>query len=196
MNIAIKKWFTLIEIMLVIVVIGILMVATMSYSWEQLTLLREKSVQERFIDQMNMFSRIALSSHYFQDKTYSEILLSFKVHGSDTHDAELLSKKKHDTWIGYLFSWGGYATEQVAQSENMIDPWYTVLSLSSFSSRFSELVLKYTPYTLWCQVFLGDQKYVWDTDILFTIGAKKHQKFCSRLNIHLCKFEKISCDTY
>ena len=118
-----KKAFTLIELMIVIMVIGILMGVTMKFSSNRITDLKAQSLKDRFVDNYVMVQSQNLASSYHGTGRYTT--------GQIIFDAT--------TWVLALYD--NVATEQLLPdmtNMKLLLSWTTSLSFS--------------PYHMWCVV--------------------------------------------
>ena len=71
-----KRWFTLIEILVVIVIISILLALSLGITWGRVQILEEKYVQEEFVSSYKtLFSRNFLTN-YYKDTIYGNLVVN------------------------------------------------------------------------------------------------------------------------
>lgn len=124
-----KKAFTLIEMAIVLLVIGVLMAAVMRFWSNRVVDLKAQSLKEQFVWYYNdLFNQNMISS--FRDgQRYQSLIISFQS----------------GTWY------------QIDQGPFVMDPklaWIIFRNLKMDDEEVSAADLRFTPYTLWC-VFSG-----------------------------------------
>lgn len=72
-----KKAFTLIEMVVVLVVIGILMGITMKFGSNRIVDLRAQSLKDKFVDSYNIIQSQNLASSYHLNTRYTTLTLTF-----------------------------------------------------------------------------------------------------------------------
>ncbi|MEI8090965.1 MAG: type II secretion system protein [bacterium] len=72
-----KKAFTLIEMVLVLVIIGILMGVTMKFGSNRITDLKAQSLKDKFVDTYSEVQSQNLASSYHQQYRYTTLTLTF-----------------------------------------------------------------------------------------------------------------------
>ena len=73
-----KGWFTLIEILVVIVIISILLALSLGMTGNRVQILEEKYIQEEFVSSYNtLFSRNFLTN-YYEDAIYGNLVINIK----------------------------------------------------------------------------------------------------------------------
>lgn len=184
--------------LIVIVIIGIMMTFTMNYSWQQIFKLRQKSVQETFLDSLNTFQTIALSSNYYEQKKYKNIILTLKKGNPITY---IFSGWEYWNWQGWGWEW-----EWENQPFWLIDKENTLQIISEKipkitedSSSLSSLTLTYAPYKLACEIrrnwnedgsIINSSNY---PNLYFIAKSKKNTIACYQIQTATCKFKKIKC---
>jgi len=173
-----KKWFTLIEIMIVIVIISILLALTLWISWRRIQILKNKSVQEQFTYTYNsLFSRNLLTN-YYNGELYSN--MTIHLTGGENKFLYCYKKAKTDWEICDVdnIQWGNYLIKELAFS------WSSLTTLTKADIIFN-------PYVLWCTLSWNNQTW-WILNIKMAINDD--QDYCVKINANLCKLEKISCE--
>ncbi|MCX6823787.1 MAG: type II secretion system protein [candidate division SR1 bacterium] len=73
-----KKGFTLIEMMIVLVIIGVLMAATMRFGSNRITDLKAQSLKEQFVGYYNEIYGQNMTSSFRDGKKYQTLVVSFE----------------------------------------------------------------------------------------------------------------------
>lgn len=164
-----KRWFTLIEILLVIVIISILLALSLGISWGRVQILREKYAQEQFVSTYNtLFSRNFLTN-YYGDKLYSNLVI-------------------YMTWWKPWFSYAYNALNGPIYTGQTNIEWNIVVkSLTWDNTHLDSIQISFEPYKFWCK--LNNQGYK-TLDIALLVDDKK--TYCYRINYNLCRLEKVS----
>lgn len=172
-----KKWFTLIEIMVVIVIIAILLTLTMWISSDRIQILKMKSVQEQLIyNYNNLFSKNMLTNYYEWSMYENMIIKMIKDDKQFTYGYKRFNENeesinyKHDyvEWWNYKFT------------ELLLD-WHIT----------DNITIKLTPYILWCEI--SNWNTTWNK-LISKVTINNNKKYCFQISSNLCKQENIDCD--
>ena len=166
-----KRWFTLIEILIVIVIISILLALSLGISWGRVQILREKYSQEQFVSTYNtLFSRNFLTN-YYGDNLYSNMVI-------------------YMTWWKPWFSYAYNASNGPIYTGQTNIEWNIVVKSLTWdnSNSLSAVQISFEPYKFGCK--LGDGEWYQTLDIALLVDDKK--TYCYRINSNLCRLEKIS----
>lgn len=171
-----KRWFTLIEMMIVIVIVGILLALSLWISGNRIQTLKNKSVQEQFTYTYNsLFSRNLLTN-YYDGNLYDEMV----IHLSGWENRFLYSYRNNweEIFSGYDdVQWGYY----------MIDDIY--LSWDSVHKNPSADII-FQPYVLGCE--LHEKNRTWNI-LKIKLILNDNEDYCIKINSDLCKLEKEPC---
>ncbi len=185
MKLRIKKWFTLIELMVVIVIIGILIATWMRLNWWSLEKLRAKSASEEVSSFFDTTFLQIQASNYQQGKAYTGIDLVLKVGSNNVPYVYHLSNKNleegEDAWSFSWEFWGDYTIMQIT--------WDTNWTLSALSS----VTVKYLPFKPTCEF------YSWNTasdinKLFFSVKPRWLKNACFELDSNYCKLKTITCE--
>jgi type II secretory pathway pseudopilin PulG len=177
-----KKWFTLIEMLIVILIIWILLAVGFSLNRNSIDQLRAKSTSEE------------ISS--FFDTTFLQI------------QASNYENWKPYTWIELILSWGSSEvayTYQLAASwdeepqENIQRfyrwGWFTILAItwsnSTWDTPLPSVSIQYVPFNPWC-------KFNWWEEyrrIFIAAKALGLRTACFEIDRTYCKLRTIKCAT-
>lgn len=116
-----KKGFTLIEMVIVLLVVGILMAATMRFGSNRIVDLRAQSLKEQFIGYYNELYSQNMTSSFRDGKKYQQLTMTFET----------------DMW--YQVDWG----------EKKLSP-FVFRGLMLDSGEVWSVQIVFTPYVLWC----------------------------------------------
>ena len=162
-----KRWFTLIEIMIVIVIVSILLALTLWISGNRIQILKNKSVQEQFTYTYNsLFSRNLLTN-YYNWQIYDEMVID-------------LSKWENKFSYSYKNNWedifSGY--DDVQWGKYMINGIY----LGDNETQNANIIFQ--PYVLGCELHGGDR--TWNI-MKIKIKLNDNEDYCVTINSDLCK---------
>ncbi len=172
-----KRAFTLVEILMVIVIVGILLVMTMDFWWQQISRLRKKTIQERFVDRLNTIQNQVLASNRYEGKKFSQLQLTVK----------------NATWIQADITW---SESNVSETLQYFDRKHTVEKIrksgddETLSIVESPLYIIYTPYHFWCVLRSGEEQ--WDRAIFQT--TYRNTKTCYTIVGATCKYYITECE--
>ncbi len=177
---SIKKAFTLVEILIVIVIIGIIMGMTMNFWWNQIRRLQTKTIEETYLDTLNILQNKVLMSNYYEDKKFSKLTLTFEKGNS------VKSKfigEGIDNNINQL---------QLMDSSHVIDNIWSKKDNDEYKS-INSILVKYIPYEFWCEiVWWEDSNKVNYNNFVFQT-THKNKKTCYQLTATTCKYQRKDC---
>ena len=170
-----KMWsFTLVEMVIVLLIIGILTMLTMWLSGDQINKVQDKTVKESFISEwQSRYSRNVWSSS-FAGKMYEYMDLS-------------LSWWANQLWFHY----------QMLNSEDSID---NTFSDKFVISGDSNTTIRYTPYNIKCEWWKKDSWWdidTWDMkngNLKFMINVRDSRNYCFEINQNNCRLIEIDCE--
>lgn len=127
----ISRWFTLLEILLVLVIIGILLTVTLKFWGNRMQELDVLTLKQQTFDAMESLYRPRLTSNYYQGTTYDQLVLTFT--SWTTLSSEYLL---HDT---------------VLWTDTVVFPsWVSVDTLSLWGKEEETVRVSFVPYTIDC----------------------------------------------
>lgn len=171
----IKRWFTLIEMLIVIVIIGIILWLTI-YLWSNNILkLKNKTTKEDFIENLSSLYTNSLWSNYYNNQRFNELNI-------------ILNSWENRIYYDYV-------------SDNLSQTWYKNISneftisqifLSSWniSEEKDSWNIVISPYKFWCNIKDNTNTYYQSITIKTII---KTQDFCFIVNSNNCKLQEIDC---
>jgi prepilin-type N-terminal cleavage/methylation domain-containing protein len=172
-----KKWFTLIEMMIVIVIVAILLALTLWISGNRIQTLKNKSIQEQFVYKYNtLFSRNLLTN-YYNWQLYNKMT----IHLVDWENKISYSYKNDNVDI-------------FSEDDNIQWGWYEIKELTfgelSIARELTDVDINFEPYVLWCE--LSGWNTTWDI-LKMRLLINDNEEFCIKINSDLCKLERQSC---
>ena len=163
----ISKWFTLIEIVIVIVIITILMAVTMRFGSSRMQDLKTQATKEQFLGAYSQIASQYLVSNYLHDKRFSQLFLNINS-WSSALVYRLDSSKKNITWF--------------------VSPDFRFSDIILNDSPADQLQLKFVPYTLWCELSnWSESTWLQASFRLFVLGR---QYYCFSLQSSTCKLSE------
>ena len=169
-----KRWFTLIEILIVIVIMSILLALSLGISSGRVQILKEKYAQEQFVSTYNtLFSRNFLTN-YYDGVLYNNLVIQME---------------EWKQWFMYSYNTG--VDNVIATGTTNIE-WNIVvndLSWRNNSSLYSVDII-FKPYEFGCTLSWWNE--TWNLlNIKLLVDNKKN--YCYQINSNLCRLEKIDC---
>ena len=169
--------FTLIEMVIVLVIIGILLMATIYLSGEQIQKVKNKAVKESIVAEMQSRYSRNLWSSSFAGNMYSSLEVSLNA-----EDNKILFDYKDNTWsttINNIFT-------------DKFKIKYIALNYAGESTLDStwNIVLKYTPYKISCEIWGSDQ----NSNAVIVTRVNDNQDYCFEINQKNCRLIEMSKD--
>lgn len=168
-----RKGFTLIEITIVIIIIGILMTITMQFWSKRIDDLGNQAGKEQFINAYDILYSQTTTSNYHEWTRYDMLHISLS------------------TWnnpLSYAYDGGMYTymniTTPVAISWLQMD-----------GDNVNEVSLDIQPYTLWCGIIgtLDNEPSTWST-VTFDLIVKEQKTYCFSITNDTCKLIEQKCE--
>jgi len=162
-----KKAFTLIEIVIVLVIISILMAAVMRFGSNRIVDLKAQSNKEQFI--------------WYYNDLYNQNMTSSSRDGQRYHQMVVVM----ETWISYILdSWAMMGnTLPNIQIQN--------LRLTSWGTSLPIALLFFVPYQLGCDI--SDGSVTWDA-LYFDLKIPQNGKqYCFEIKSETCKLIETRC---
>ncbi len=168
-----KKWFTLIEIMIVLWILGVMTAMTMSFGWNRIQQLRYQSAKSLFEDSFEQLRSHALTSSFHNKQKFK-------------HFSIQLNKQSNSLVYTY----------DNQQYQKIIDPDMSLESLHIdwVDKELDSIILDMSPYTLACH-FRDYEKF---HTLRFELWIKNHtNKYCFVINDNNCRIVDMACpDTF
>jgi prepilin-type N-terminal cleavage/methylation domain-containing protein len=167
-----KFWFTLLEMLVVLVIISIILWMTMYLGSENIFRLRYKTTKEDFLSTFNLFYTNSLESNYINQNRF------------DNLDLGLFSWKNR---ISYAYIWSSLnqtwekKTNLLEISDIKIDSWVVQNQVS----------INIKPYKLWCDI-KDITNHTWSR-LDFKIIVNKVKTYCLYLLSQNCKIKEQMC---
>lgn len=164
----INKWFTLIEILIVIAIISFLLTVVMKFSGTQIWELRQKKEVEEFKDAFNMVITKNINSNYINKNKYTQLEIN-------------ITKEKKDIILKYT------------NGNTITDTWLVLIPFTSTifdninteNNEQESINIKMTPYILWCTI--NEEK----NDAYFEVLSPK--KLCFTIDTITCQLKEKKC---
>jgi type II secretory pathway pseudopilin PulG len=171
------KAFTLIEMLIVFVIIWIMLMATVFLSWEQIQKVKDKTVKESIMAEMqSRYSRNLWSSSFAwllystMDVTFStwenKINFKYNARSNSTGIENTFSDRFEIKYITKNYKYDG---ESLNPTEN--------------------ITLKYTPYQISCQIWSGEDSY---NNAVIVTRVNDNKDYCFEINQKNCRLLEVS----
>lgn len=184
-----KKWFTLIEMLIVIVIIGILLTLSMRISWDRIQILKTKSVWEQVVYNYNNLYAKNLLTNYYERDMYDNMVIRFVW---------------WDTKLYYYYKTGSDVVESTADNNprlsEIVQWWkYEVEKIYfDWNKNTNESYVVFEPYKIWCKLLNKDPKDFDDSVLEYNalnidLLVNWKNKYCFKISKDLCKLEVVDC---
>ena len=163
-----KKAFTLIEMLIVLVVIGILMTATMKFGSNRIVDLKAQSIKEQFVWYYNDIYSQNMTSSFRDGKKYQQLIVAMTTGISYKVDALPLidSKISGISFQNLRFeTWGN---------------WFPLADLI------------FVPYQLWCTITDGTMS--WNILYFDLVIPENGKQYCFEIKSETCKLVETRCN--
>lgn len=170
-----KRWFTLIELVIVLAIVALLFSVTIKLSRGNIANVEVRQEKEDFI------------------ATYYDVLLNnltSKYHGDTIYTGVVVHFEKGATGITYTFIWNTTATldRHTFRTLSIGD-----ISIQDTNNKYKEIAsfsIILSPQEMWCEILLAQEKVTEDT-IQFTLTAQKStKKYCFSFEPFTCKLKE------
>lgn len=170
------KAFTLVEMVIVLVIIWIMLMSTVFLSWEQIQKVKDKTVKESILAEMQTRYSRNLWSSSFAWKIYDSMDVSFsgwsneirfKYETKDGEEPENIFTDKFE--MKYLTT--GYHYEWTPTPVNNIE-------------------LKYYPYKISCKIW--DSESSSGDNLVFIARVNNNKDYCFEINQKNCRLVEVS----
>ena len=173
------KAFTLIELVIVLVIIWIMLMATVYFSGEQIQKVRDKTVKESILAEMqSRYSRNLWSSSY-AGEIYNNMEISMEKDGNNINFRYLTGK------------------DSEIQTDSFVDKFEIkriTTNLDTSSNDINSIALNYSPYNISCKIWTWDESY---ENVYFVIRVNDSRDYCFNIAQKNCRFFEMSkpkCD--
>lgn len=130
-----KKWFTLLEITIVIFVIAILMTMIVNFGANRVDFLQSNISKNNFVSKIETTYSNVLSSNYYWNQIISELDLE-------------INKQENTVWISYNDT---KYDEKLTKTE--------INSLVLDDDKKQDVTLKFKSYNIWCEIASDNQTW-------------------------------------
>lgn len=174
MKIKRKSWFTLIEIIIVVIIIGVLMLMWLGFNQSQLKSLKSNTTVEQVKSDFDTFFLQVINSSSYQGNPYNEATLT-------------LTKWENEP-IKYTLK-----TEEKSQTLSFFSPqnWnFQITKLDVDWSEKDQINLTYKPYQLACSLQGPEGNH----EISFTLLPKWWNEICFSMQTAYCRIQLAPCN--
>ena len=186
-----KAWFTLIEIIIVVIIIGILMLIGLWFNRSHLASLKSNTKIEQVKSDFDTFFLQILNSSSYQGKQYDQATLTLSKGWESQQNQPitytfLSSNQDQDT------------KEDKNQTASIFftqDSDYQLTKLKLNDNESNSLTLTFRPYQFECSVDGQNKEQRADDKIIFTLQPKWWKEVCFQLQTSYCRIQSITCKT-
>ena len=168
-----KSAFTLIEMIIVLIIIGILLMATIYMSWEQIQKVKNKTVKESILSEMQSRYSRNLWSSSFRWMIYNNMEVSF-ITGDDKID----------------FIYSG-SDEIINTFKDKFEIKYIAVNYTGSLPLTSKesIKLNYSPYNITCKIWDIEDNYF---NVSLIIRINDNKNYCFEINQKNCRLLEMS----
>ena len=174
MKIKRKSWFTLIEIIIVVIIIGVLMLVWLGFNQSQLKSLKSNTTIEQVKSDFDTFFLQILNSSSYQGNPYDQAILTLTKWETKPIKYALKTEEKSQT-LSFFFP----------QNWN-----FQITKLNVDWSEKDQINLTYKPYQLACSL----QEQQGNHEISFTLLPKWWNEICFSMQTAYCRIEPVACN--
>ena len=172
----VKRAFTLLEIIIVIIIIGILMAATMRFGGGRVSFLNNKNVKEQFV------------SNY--DQLYSDNMLS-SYHLGEIYTTLNIDFVSWSSWFDYTYI--KHDGSEISTDFSMIEAGsYFIKKIEVWGHERDELNIEFIPYVLGCVI--NDETDETNETANIEVIANSDKSYCFEIDSNNCRLDRISCE--
>lgn len=164
-----KKAFTLIEMVIVLLIIGILMAATMRFWWNRIVDLKAQSIKEQFVWHYNDLYSQNMTSSFRNAQKYDTLMLVFT------------------TGMIYRLDDGPLMNNLTLPNLELKNLRFWVEEIS-----FPMANLLFIPYHLWCSINNGP--HTWNVLYFDLIIPENGKQYCFEIISQTCKLVETKCN--
>ena len=171
------KAFTLIEMIIVLIIIWIMLMATIFLSWEQIQKVKDKTVKESIMAEMQSRYSRNLWSSSFAWLLYSTMDITFSTWENKINFK--YNARSNSTGIENTFS-DRFEIKYITTNYN-----YSGIP----SSPVENITLHYTPYQISCQIWSGEDSY---NNAVIVTRVNDNKNYCFEFNQKNCRLLEVS----
>lgn len=171
-----KKWFTLIEIMIVMVIIWVLMTMVFRFGGSRLQQLQVQTSKETIL--------------WFREDVVNNNRTSSYI-GSESYDTVSVSFSEGTSQIDAVYSDNDTV---IYQESSTTFQWMWRKLRSDDGQSLSTLTLRYIPYELGCAITTQTDSYSWA--VLEFVAAANPHRYCFAIQYQTCSMQEIVCPAF
>lgn len=172
----VRKWFTLIEMMVVIVIIAILMTMVFRFGGDRLQQLQLQTSKETIL--------------WFREDVINNNRTSSYI-GADNYDSVTVEFSDGSSQLHARYSNAG---DIIYQESSSIFQWLSWKLWTQDGTILDQLMLRYTPYQLECDISDQTTSYSWA--VLALIATANPHRYCFAIQYQTCSMQEIVCPAF
>jgi prepilin-type N-terminal cleavage/methylation domain-containing protein len=178
-----NKAFTLMEIVIVMVIMGIITLMTMTLSGTQLQKLQRKTVKDTLLTEYQQRYSKNLTSSLFAGERYDTMKISFTQGASEIGFTYFQGETSLQGETSVI--WSGSFQDKFVIQQILTNPEGSPSELKSVSS----LALSLHPYEISCK-FAEDSNI---HKIVVVVNIQEQELYCFSLSDSLCRMTQVEC---
>ncbi len=167
-----KSWFTLFEMLIVLITISLILWMTIYFWSENIFKLKYKTSKEEFLSTFSSFYINSLWSNYINQNRFSKL------------DLNLFS---WNNWILYSYIWD-ISNQTWEKKVNLIQ--ISDLQINNWAIQ-NQSIIEIRPYQLWCEI-KDNNNHTWFR-LDFKIIVNKTKTYCLYILSENCKIKEQVC---
>lgn len=162
-----KKWFTLIEMLIVIAIAAILATVTLNLNWTRISEMQALNEREQWLSKHQYINRELINTTYLDWKKISYLLLNYQSWSSTISLSWFDTTNSENYWSQEQFNY------------HLITSW--------------SLIIKKAPLSLGCEIIPSENNTIGTTPVsnkIYLEHIQSQKSFCFQLNTALCSRSK------
>lgn len=174
-----KRGFTLIEMMIVLIIMWVLLMATMVLSWDQIQKIKDKTVKESILAEMQTRYSKNLWSSSFWGVIYSNLDMQLSTWSNEIMFSYYTWSNKEPFFTGHFVD--KFEIKYITINNN--------LNASAAIKNVGTINLNYTPYNVSCKIWTWDSSYA---NAIMLVRVNNSKDYCFEIKQKNCRLIELS----